>query len=939
MPKNKSARRQRQSPARSAEHTGPTQADSTVPRPGKGSNRASRQYQPTPDGPSAAAEGLAERGTGTGEPFPVVGVGASAGGLEAFTILLNHLPADTGMAFVLVQHLDPSHESLLTSLLSKSTRMPVHEVVDGMLLEPNHVFVMPPNTDMVLSDGRLKLAPRTLTVGQHMPVDHFFRSLAESRGSRAIAVILSGTASDGALSIAEVKAAGGVTFVQDQRSAKYDGMPRSAIATGSVDFILPPDRIAQELAEIGRHSYVTRHHHGVKPEESSRAIEGDCLQKIFKLVHSATRVDFTHYKLSTIQRRIARRMALHKIERLDDYLKLLHKDAAEVTALYEDMLIRVTSFFRDPESFEALKGKVFPRLLKNRTAELPVRIWVPGCSTGEEVYSIAICLLEFLGDKASNIPVQIFATDISEPAIERARTGLYIENIALDVSPGRLQRFFVKVDGNYRVSKSVRDICVFARQNMTQDPPFSRLDLISCRNVLIYMEPVLQKKVLSIFHYALRPSGFLLLGSAEGMAGHSGLFTLMDREQKVYVKNGGGERPNFGLFTGQRRQMDEELSRKADHSWQGFDLQKEGDRIALARFAPPGVIIDEKLEILHFRGETSPYLAPAPGRASLNLLKMARPGLLLELRSALRRAGEKDAPVRREGVQLKSNHRPFTINLEVIPLKLPLTKEPYFMVLFEEAKAPPPPNRARAGREGTGKRAQQATEQQISKLQKELEARSNYLQDIIEEQGATNEELRSANEEILSSNEELQSTNEELETAKEELQSANEELTTLNEELQNRNLELNQLNNDLRNLLSSIRLPVVMLESDLRIRRFTPMAEKLLNLIPSDLGRPITDLRPNIVVPDLERLVLEVIDSVSTREREVQDQEGQHYLMQIRPYKTTDNKIDGAVITFLQKDQQPAAIQAASASDEQSSPPKGDTNEVRAKPAGSDDAA
>jgi len=397
------------------------------------------------------------------------------------------------------------------------------------------------------------------------------------------------------------------------------------------------------------------------------------------------------------------------------------------------------------------------------------------------------------------------------------------------------------------------------------------------------------------------------------MAGYSGLFTLIYKGQTVYVKNPSGERPSFGVFTGQPRETNEELGRNAGHSEPPFDLQKEGDRIALARFSPPSVIVDEKMEILHFRGDTGPYLALPPGKASLNLLKMARPGLLLELRSAFRRVSNKDAPVRREGVQFKSNRRTLTINLEVIPMKRPLVKESYFMVLFEEAKAPPAPGpkRAGAGRGATGKLPRQDTHQQVGKLQKELEARSNYLQDVIEEQEATNEELRSANEEIMSSNEELQSTNEELETAKEELQSANEELTTLNDELQNRNVELNQLNNDLRNLLSSIRIPIVMLESDLRIRRYTPMAEKLLNLIPTDLGRPITDLRPNVVIPDLERMILTAIDSVSMKEREVQDQEGWHYLMQVRPYKTADNKIDGAVITFLQKDQQPAAGQAA----------------------------
>lgn len=838
-------------------------------------------------------------------PYPIVGIGASAGGLEACSQLLQALPLDTEMVFVVVQHLDPHHSSILSELLSRTTDLPVIEARDGMAMQPGHVYVIPPNADMTIMDGHLKLTkPRIKTAGQFMPVDHFFRSLAETYGPKAIGVILSGSASDGALGLQVIKEVGGITFVQDEKSARFPSMPRSAISTGCVDFVLPPERIAKELATIGQHPYLIH----PEPEEAVAppSRREDHITRILVLLVAITGVDFTHYKPATLKRRILRRMALHKMYQLKDYVKYLQENRAEVDALYQDMLIKVTSFFREPEAFEALKEKIFPEIMKIRSSDAPIRIWVPGCSTGEEVYSLAIALLEFLGDSASQTPVQIFGTDISEVALEKARSGTYIENIALDVSLERLRRFFAKVEGHYRISKYIRDLCVFAKQDVTRDPPFSKLDLISCRNLLIYLGPALQKRVLPIFHYTLNPGGFLMLGVSESIGSFSNLFERVDQKYKIYSKTGVSA-PTihyyFNLSTASIREPRtlEASGQIASLPWGELDMQKEADRIVLNQYGPAGVVVNESMEILQFRGYTGPYLEPAPGQASLNLMKMLREGLLGELRAAFHRAKKEQIPVRRENILVKHQEKLRSVNFEVIPFKVRPSKEQFFLVLFEPATNPArqEPIKTKPQRSTTTKGRRKDESRQMVQLRQELAATKEYLQSIIEEREATNEELKSANEEVLSSNEELQSTNEELETAKEELQSTNEELSTVNDELQNRNLDLSILNNDLNNLLGSVNIPIIMLGQDLRIRRFTPMAEKVLNLIPSDIGRPISDINLHINIPNLEQIVLQVIDSMQTRDLEVQDQKGYWYSMRVQPYKTLENKIDGAVLTFI----------------------------------------
>ncbi|MGH9402340.1 MAG: chemotaxis protein CheB [Terriglobia bacterium] len=832
------------------------------------------------------------------KPFPVVGIGASAGGLEAFTQLLAHLPQKTGMALVFIQHLAPRYESALTELLSRATPIPVAEVKDGMVVEPDRIYVIPPNTNMVILNGRLHLMPRA-QAQQHLPINYFLRSLAEELGNRAIGVILSGTASDGALGIKAIKAEGGITFAQDEKSAKYGDMPRNAAATGAVDFILEPAGIARELERIARHPYLR---HSPAAEAAELPGEGEeALQKIFFLLRNAAGVDFTHYKHTTIKRRINRRMVLHKMQDLKDYVQYLRENRAELEALYQDILIHVTGFFRDPEAFLALKATVFPSLMKGRRSGAPVRIWAPGCSTGEEVYSIAIALLEFLGSAANATGIQIFATDISDAALAKARMGAYTESITTEVSPERIRRFFVKTTHGYQINKMIREMCVFARQDIIKDPPFSRLDLISCRNLLIYLGSNLQKKVLPIFHYALKPSGFLLLGSSETIGAFADHFSLVDKKHKIYAKKHMALRPPTNFTLGAHGAERPPASKRIEEARSGFDVQKEADHILLARFAPAGVVVNQDLEILQFRGHTGAYLEPAPGQASLSLSKMVREGLLVDLRAAVQKAKRDDLPVKKQGVSVKSDGRFRDVDLEVIPIPGAPPEEPSFLVLFQEAAppaAPGPPKSLMKGARANRVKAK-AEERQVAQLKHELAHTKSELQSLIEEQDTINEELKSVNEESLSSNEELQSTNEELETAKEELQSTNEELTTLNEELQNRNLELGLANNDLLNLLASVNIPILMLGNDLRIRRFTPMAEKLLNLIPTDIGRPIGDIKPNFNVTHLDELITEAIDTVTIKEMEVKDRQDRWYSMRIRPYKTAENRLEGAVITWV----------------------------------------
>ena len=847
-----------------------------------------------------------EQQDNTNTLFPIVGIAASAGGLEAFTQVLKHLVTDTGMAFVLIQHLDPKHKSLLSEILGRTTKMPVTEVQDGMIVKPNNVYIIPPNTKMMLSGGVLQLTPREKIQGKYMPGDAFFTSLAAERGHKAMAVVLSGADGDGSLGLRAIKEAGGVTFAQCEDTAKFDSMPNTAVATGNVDFVLPPQKIAEELVNLSRNPFIADSLPQISVEKLPE--QGDALATIFVLLRSQTGVDFSHYKPNTLDRRIQRRMLLYKLEHLEDYAKYLQENPAEVKALYEEILIHVTHFFRNPEAFELLKERVFPTIIENKSATMPIRIWVAGCSTGEEVYSIAISLLEFLADKVTQTPIQIFATDISEIAIEKARSGIYAENQMVEVPPESRRKFFNALEGGgYQINKAVRELCVFARQDLGRDPPFSNLDLISCRNVLIYLDETLQKRILPIFHYSLNQTGFLLLGTSESTGTYSDLFTLIDKKYKIYTKKLISVRPTFSFVTSNYPivKVDEPKPINQNPSDE-LDLERRTDQLILNRYAPVGVVINNKMDVLQFRGEIDLYLKLAPGKPSLNLFQMVRQGLLIELRATIYHAQRQKILVRREGLQIEEGDVSRIINLEVIPFKLATNEEFYFLVLFEEA---PPTVSNLSPVNSESSEPGEDIEREIVRLRQELAtaiqervATHEYLQAVIQEQEDINQDLKVANEEILSSNEELQSSNEELETAKEEIQATNEELNITNEELRSRNLELHQVNNDLTNLLASINIPILILTLDLRVRRFTPIAQRLFNLIPADTGRPLSDIRANLDIPNLETLIMEVLDTLSIKELEVQTLGGHWYNLRIRPYRTTENKIDGIVLVLIDID-------------------------------------
>jgi two-component system CheB/CheR fusion protein len=819
---------------------------------------------------------------GRAEGIPIVGVGASAGGLEAFTELLSHLPDDTGLAFVLIQHLDPSHESHLTELLSKACKMPVCEVKGETRAEANHVYVIPPCCNLGIFEGVLDTPARAAS-GHNMPIDSFLRALAADRGSQAFGVVLSGTASDGTLGLRAIKAAGGMTFAQEVRTARFDSMPRNAIAAGVVDFVLPPAGIARELVAIARVSHLA--------VESREAIgpPGDPeLAKILRLVRSATGVDFTHYKTSTLQRRIKRRMTLRGFENLEDYSRHLEQHREEANALCEDCLITVTAFFREPAVFEELKRKVFPALVENRAAGDPIRIWVPGCATGEEAYSIAICLMEFLDDTEVSVPFEIFATDISETAVAKARAGAYSVAALAHLSPQRLARFFTRTERGHQIAKVIRDVCVFARHNVAEDPPFSKLDLISCCNVLIYLGAVLQRKVLSILNYSLKPTGFLVLGPSESIGTLSESFHQVDKTHKIYRLLPATGEPAPRLSQGRRAEGRVDLPQKTAEGRAGPEVLREADRLVLAEHGPPGAIIDDAMNIVQVRGRTAPYLELPPGEPSQNLLKLAREGLIAGLGKAIQTARQSNAAAKEDGFRIEEEGQLKDVAIEVIPLRgVSPSEERYFLVLFEDVEPKPGPSAAHEPAvEDNGGGA---------RLRRELVATKEYLQSIVEGNASTLEELRAANEEA-------QAGNEELETAQEELESANEELNTLNEELKVSNVEFSKVNRDLTNLLESISIPLVMVGRDLRIRRFTRAMEPMLNLIASDVGRSITDFQPQIELPDLRRLLLDAMEGGNRKPLDVRDSHGRWYSLRILPSVGPNGKTDGAVLMLIDID-------------------------------------
>lgn len=829
-------------------------------------------------------------------PFPIVGIGASAGGLAALTELMSALPPRPGLALVIVQHLDPRYDSQLVELLRPHTSMLVTDAVHGARVARDHVFVIQPNTSVAIADGILSVTPRPDDRRPHYPVDHFLRSLATVQGPQAVGVILSGTGSDGTLGLCEIKSAGGVTFAQDE-SAQHGGMPQSAVASGAVDLVLPPEAIAERLASLAQHPLLVQP--TADEQDEQEPVDGtDAFQHVLLALRTSSGVDFSQYRDTTIKRRTARRMLLRGFTSAQDYAKELERDRAEAEALYRDVLINVTSFFRDPQMFEDLKRQVFPAIVRGKSDGQPIRVWVPGCSTGQEAYSLAMALIEFLDTVKAARPIQIFATDLGDPQfLERARAGLYPESIEAEVSPERLRRFFTKEDGHYRVQKTVRALCVFARQNVTADPPFSRVDLVTCRNVLIYMSAPLQERLLPVFHFALNPGGFLVLGLAETVGSFGDLFESVNRDHKIYRKRDTTSRTPLTFMA------DDWLtgtpSKRAGALHQPpADFQREADRLVVARYAPPSVLVNHDFDVQQFRGRTSPYLEVPNGHPTTHVLRMAKEGLFMELRSALTEAKATNAPVVRDNLHVLDGGEDIEFTLRVLPVNVAHASDCCLLVLFESKSWPAWSAGPVVQDDGASLHANRDT----AWLRQELASTKQYLQSIVDQQDAASQELRAAHEEVLSSNEELQSTNEELETTKEELQSSNEELTTVNEQFLSRNRELDALTDDLSNFISSADVPMVTVERDLRIRRLTPAAHRAFNLLPTDVGRSLEHIKFSLVLDDVATVVDEVIATVQPWEREVIDRDGRWWLMRVLPFRTADNRIDGATIVAVDVD-------------------------------------
>jgi two-component system CheB/CheR fusion protein len=826
--------------------------------------------------------------------FPIVGLGASAGGLAAFEAFFTGMPADRdpGMAFVLVQHLAPDHKSILADLVQRCTRMAVHEVTDGMVVQPDCVYIIPPAHDMALLNGRLQLLEPSAARGYRLPIDFFFSSLAQDQHERAIGIILSGTGMDGTHGVRAIKGENGLILVQNPESSEFDGMPRSAIATDLVDYVMPPAEMPAKLIAYAAHLTGRRPLALAPPTETENP-----LRKIFLQLRTQTGHDFSLYKPSTIHRRIEHRMALQQIKQLDDYVAYLSKSPEEVESLFRDLLINVTRFFRDPEAFAVLEKQVMVRLFEDRPPGYPLRVWVVGCSTGEEAYSLAILLTERMETLKRSHPIQLFATDIDSRAIAAARAGIYSASISVDVSPERLARFFtLDRDGSvYRLNKIIRDMLVFSEHDVIKDPPFSKLDLISCRNLLIYLTPELQQKIIPLLHYALNPGGILFLGNSEGVGESTTLFATIDAKAKLYRRTENGlpaRRPTLlpSLSPNEPAPFRDTIHRPAAPA--KTPVRELVERELLTHAGLVGALVNAQGDIFYLHGRSGLYLEPPSGEPGIsNILRMAREGLRAALAAALHKAMQGAEVVRTPGMPLTSGGHTITAHLTVRPVALGKnTDPPLFLVILEETAATTTPARARGPRPSS----------RLAALRQELQAKEEYLRGVNEQLQSASEELQSSNEEMQSINEELQSTNEELETSKEELQSLNEELNTVNAELQTKVLSLLRANNDMNNLLGGTDISTVFVDHQLRIMRFTPAASRIINLILSDVGRPLSHLVSNLV--GYNRLVAdtqEVLDTLVPKETEVKTTEGKFYTLRIQPYRTLTNAIEGAVISFI----------------------------------------
>ncbi len=825
--------------------------------------------------------------------FLFVGIGASAGGLDAIKNLLSNIPENNGMAFIIVQHMDPTHKSGLVNILSRSTYMEVKEVVDGVQVLPEHVYIIPPNKDMGILNGKLQLMEPTEPHGLRLPINYFLSSLAQDQKDQSVGIILSGFGTDGSLGLKAIKGNGGIGIAQDPSTAGSDGMPNSAINTGLVDMILSPEEMPNKLL-----SYKKSSHNILKKILTPEDKTIQALRKIFILIRNRTGQDFSQYKKSTINRRIGRRMNIHQIEDISQYFRYLQENPNEIDQLYNEFLINVTNFFRDSEAYESLKQNALKKLIQEKNDGDTIRIWIPGCSSGEEVYSTAIIIKEIFEETRLNFDVQIFGTDLDLDAIQTARAGQYT-SISADISPKRLRKYFYKKDNSYTIKNELREMVIFSTHNVITDPPFTKLDMITCRNLLIYLETEAQEKVLSNFNYALNPDGILFLGPSENIGDFLDSFNVIDSKWKIFkcVKSNGFPVGNLKRnpisYQKSPAYWDSIFALKDSKTGQELDVTNVAEQNLINIYAPPSVLINHVGDILYIHGHVGDYLEPSPGKAHMNILEMAKKSIKLSLSTAIQSTTKENKKVSFEQVKIDdSKENTHYIKLTVNPLKTPETVKGLLIVSFEKIDT------KIDLKDHIKLDPLSKSSDHIMALENELTITKERLNTTIEEMTTSNEELKSANEELQSLNEESQSTNEELETSKEELQSINEELSTVNNELQNKIDELSETNDDMTNLFNSTEIATVFLDNELNIRRFTEESTKLIKLIESDTGRPLGDFNLDINYPDIIKDITQVIDKLNPIEKEVKTTKGEWYKVRITPYKTSKNIINGATITF-----------------------------------------
>jgi two-component system CheB/CheR fusion protein len=821
-------------------------------------------------------------------PFPIVGIGASAGGLEALEQFLRHMTENCGMAFVIVQHLDPTHKGIMPELLQRTTKMQVFQVSDQMRVEPNCVYVIPPNKDMSILHGVLYLFEPMSARGLRLPIDFFLRSLAEDRQAGSIGIILSGMGSDGTLGLRAIKEKGGVVLVQEPASAKFDSMPTSAINAGLADLIAPAEELPAKLIDFLRLPMVFNRTEPPLEEKDQSALE-----KVLILLRSKTGNDFSLYKKNTIYRRIERRMGVHQIDRIGAYVRYLQENPQEVELLFKELLIGVTSFFRDPEVWKQIQEEAFPKLLEGYPGGGNLRAWSTGCSTGEEAYSLAITFKEALEQLKpdGHFTLQIFATDLDQDGIDSARRAVYPAKIAAEMSPERLQRYFIKDGSSYRVSKEIREMVTFATQNVIMDPPFTRLDILVCRNLLIYLTPELQKKLLPLFHYSLNPGGILFLGSAESVSTFSDLFAPLSIRSRLFRKRETLLPIEPLSFPATFVPLRPGFPKESPMMKPTVNLQSLADQLLLQHFSPPAILTNDKGDIIYISGKTGNYLEPAAGKANWNIFAMARDGLRFDLGSAFQKALRQKEAVTVNGLNIETGGHSQSVDITVQTIQEPEALRGMVMIVFKDTLTPPDKNITMPTTGGS-------VEQELQQARENLQTTREEMQSSQEELTSTNEELQSTNEELQSTNEELQSTNEELTTSREEMQSLNEELQTVNAEQQSKMDDYARVNDDMRNLLNSTEIITIFLDNKLHIRRFTSGADKIFKLLPGDVGRPLSDIVTHLQYPEMSEESREVLRTLIFSEKQIAANDGRWYSVRIMPYRTMEDVISGVVITF-----------------------------------------